>query len=120
MSIGYFALRPIKLASDEAHSGTNTVRMANVLFLCLSKRASLSTVPLAMGDEMAETGLPEESFDHKLLMTFTRTRVPSLFTGTESDRFTRARIWAKPVGGGFSPVEGKTKANVLSTKMSSE
>jgi hypothetical protein len=64
----------------------------------------------------ALVGLAAGSLDHSDLITFTNTRVPSLRTGVDFVRLTRAMIRDIPVGcAESSPVVGSTKANVFST-----
>jgi hypothetical protein len=46
----------------------------------------------------ALAGLADGSLDHSDLITFTNTRVPSLLTGVDFVRLTRAMISESPVG----------------------
>lgn len=95
--IGYFLLLPTSCASTEAQAGVTSCSIA-----------SLRRVGQA-------ESLLEASLAQRVLMAFTNTRVPSLFTATVSERWTRARIWAKVVGVSGFEGSGRTSARVLST-----
>lgn len=112
---GYFALRSTKLANAVAHSIVSTLASAACLFCGKSAILDASTVPFAIGFTPT-TGVLVGFDDQSDLTTLTRTRVPSLLTGTESDLFTKASICDNPSPPGIGWFPGKRNANVLSTE----
>lgn len=89
----YFLLRPKSCASAVAEDSVTMVLVAET-------RCGSCKLPV---DE------------HKDLITLTKTRVPSLFTGTESDRRTRLKIWSKPDSDCLVSSDVETNATALST-----
>lgn len=114
-SKGYLALLPTRFARAEAHSGVRMYFIAFCRLRCFSSAAPV-VVPLTLGVIGEEGTISPDQSD---LTALTSTRVPSLFTGIESDRRTSASITERPVGGrGVSVEEGRTRAKVHSTKRS--
>jgi hypothetical protein len=86
----YLRLCLMRLASAKVCSRVSTTCMASARFFCISWY--LTSFGSFNEGEIGELGMLVTLLDQSDFMTLTRTRVPSLFTGTESECRTRARI----------------------------